>query len=233
MQSSNRDMEYSAWVDWLTKHACAMYRMDPVEINFKFGNEGQSSGLQESSNKEKVVESKERGLRPLLRFLEDQFNKYLIWPVNESFEFAFVGLDAQTHDQVADLNQKRVKTILTVDELRAEEDLPPLPDGKGEIILDPTFLQWAQIKEGGDEGMPGEEDDYDDADEDQDEGPDEDEDMDQDGDGDEDQEDFDAMLKKYDKPPEGTGDEERKNQEENKPPVQKSMNSTVVIEFEV
>lgn len=152
LQQSNRDMEFNAWFDFLIKVSCSMFAMDPAEINFKYGNTGQSSGLQEASNKEKITESKERGLRPLLRFIANQINQYIIWPINESFEFTFMGLDAATRDDIAKLNQTRVKTIMTVDELRAEDDLEPLPDGKGEVILDPTWLQFMQIKEGAMEG---------------------------------------------------------------------------------
>lgn len=170
MQNNNRDMEYNAWMDFLIKVACSMFAMDPVEVNFKYGNAGQKSGLQEASNKEKIIESKERGLRPLLRFISQQINQNIIWPINESFEFAFVGLDARTQDDVANLNQKRGATMMMVDELRAEDDLPPLKDGLGEVILNPTWLQFAQAKqmaeEGGEapggfgevEGQPAEED---------------------------------------------------------------------------
>lgn len=158
LQQSNRDMEFNAFMDFLIKVACSMYSMNPIEVNFQYGNTGQKSGgLSEASNKEKIIESRERGLRPLLRFIAEQINQYIVWPINEAFEFDFVGLDSTTKDQVADLNTKRVKTMMTVDELRAEDDLLPLPDGKGEVLLDPTYLQWAQIKEGGGEGAPGEE----------------------------------------------------------------------------
>jgi hypothetical protein len=152
MQNTNRDMEFSAWMDFLIKVGCSMYLMDPVEVNFKYGNTGQRGGLQEANNKEKIVESKERGLRPLLRFIAQSMNQNIIWPMNEDFEFAFVGLDAKTQDDIANLNQKRVKTMMTVDELRAEDDLEPLPDGKGEIILDPTWLQFVQGKEAAEQG---------------------------------------------------------------------------------
>lgn len=152
MQSTNRDMEYNAWMDFLIKVACSMFSMDPVEVNFKYGNTGQRGGLQEANNKEKITESKERGLRPLLRFISGAINRHIIWPMNENYEFAFVGLDAKTQDDVATLNQKRVKTHMTVDELRAEDDLPPLPDKKGEVILDPTWLQNAMGQQQAEEG---------------------------------------------------------------------------------
>ena len=147
LQQSSRDMEFNSYMDFLIKIACAIFTIDPAEINFKYGNVGQKGGLQESSNKEKVVESKERGLRPLLRNIAQAINQYIIWPSNEEFEFDFVGLDAKTKDEIADLNMKRVKSFYTVDEIRAEDDLPPLPNGGGELILDPTWLQFNAQKQ--------------------------------------------------------------------------------------
>ena len=158
MSQNNREMEYSAFYDFLLKISCAMYLMDPLEINFKYGNTGQRSTLAEAANKDKIIESKERGLRPLMRTVERQINEHVIWPLNEDFEFCFVGLDAKTRSDVADLNTKLVKSTRTIDELRAEDDLEPLPDGKGEVILDPTWLQYVQGKEAAEQGgMPGEE----------------------------------------------------------------------------
>lgn len=147
MQTSNRDMEYNAWFDFLIKIGCAIFTIDPVEVNFKYGNAGQKSSMNEANNQEKITESKERGLRPLLRFIENALNQWVLWPINENFEFAFVGLDSQTREKTATLNTSLVKTVRTIDELRAEDDMPPLPDGKGEIILDPTWLQFAQGKD--------------------------------------------------------------------------------------
>lgn len=155
MHQGNRDMEYNAWIDFNIKIGCGIFLMDPSEINFRYGNTGQKSTMNEANNKEKIVESKERGLRPMLRFLANMINRSIIWPMNEAFEFEFVGLDARTPEQISDINQKRVKTIMTVDELRAEDDLEPLPDGKGEVILDPTWVQWAQSKEMGEQGEEG------------------------------------------------------------------------------
>lgn len=145
LQNSNRDMEYNAWMDFLIKVACGMYSMDPVEVNFKYGNTGQKSGMTEANNKEKITESKERGLRPLLRFLATCINQSILWPMNESFTFEFVGLDAKTQEEQAELDLKRVKSTTTVNELRAEEDKPPI-DG-GDIILDPVFAQFQQMKQ--------------------------------------------------------------------------------------
>jgi len=183
MQTSARDMEYSAWYDFLIKIGCAMFCMDPVEVNFKYGNTGQTGGLQEASNREKVTESKERGLRPLLRSVENSINNYIIHPNNEDFEFAFFGLDAGTKNETAELHTKLVKSTRMVDELRAEDDLEPLPDGKGQVILDTVWLQNAQAidqpeEPGGGEQGPGDENRYADGEEVKDPNDDDDEDFD-------------------------------------------------------
>ena len=159
MQQSAKDMEFSAWMDFQIKLACSIFTIDPSEINFQYGNTGQKSTLNEGDNTQKITESKDRGLKPLLRFGASLINQYILWPINESFEFEFVGLNAGTKGEEADHDGKLVKSYKTVDEIRAKNDLPALPDGKGEVILDPTWLQWATMKDGGGEpeegGFPG------------------------------------------------------------------------------
>lgn len=236
LQQSSRDMEFSAWMDFMIKVCCSCYAMDPVEVNFQYGNVGQSNSLKSESNREKITQSKERGLRPLLRFLEASINRAIIWPMNESFEFAFVGLDAQTREDVQDENTKAVKTYKTVDEIRAEDDLPPIADGKGKLILDPTWLQFSQGADaaaqgddqggGFDGGQPG--------------GGDEDEDEDVDfaallgGDDDEDDDEDEKDGDKSGKPPVG-GDRKvpTKPGQPGKPaqPIQKSM--PIIIDLTV
>ena len=144
LMQSNRDMEYSAWMDFLIKVGCGMYSMDPSEINFKYGNTGQKSAMSEESNKEKVLESKERGLHPLLRFLQKAINKAIISPINPDLEFGFVGLDTASPDELSSRMQKQVQSIMYVDEARAELDKPPLPNGRGQCILNATWLQYNQ-----------------------------------------------------------------------------------------
>lgn len=107
---------------------------------------------------QKLKNSKDRGLRPLLDDVAQWLNVHLIWQLDPRYKLAFVGLDAKSADQAVDLSQKKVRFLQTVDEIRAEDDLPPLPDGKGDVILDSTWLQFVQAKEaqeqGGDMGGP-------------------------------------------------------------------------------
>jgi hypothetical protein len=147
LQASNRDMEFNAWMDFLIKVASSIYLIDPMEVNFKYGDTGQKA-MFESSNNAKLTASKDKGLRPLLNILARKVSKHLVEPLDPDFEFEFVGLESQTPNEQADLNTKLVKTTRTVDELRALEDLPPLPNGLGDIILDPVYFQHLQAAAG-------------------------------------------------------------------------------------
>lgn len=155
MHSTNREMEYGQWMDWLTKLICAVYGVDPVEINFIFGNSGQTSSLSQTRpNESEVTESKDKGLLPLLTHIEDHINSHMIWELNPEFEFSFTGYDAKAEATERASRIEEVKGLKTLDEVRAEMDEEPMPDGLGEVILDPVYLQWAMSKQQEAMGMP-------------------------------------------------------------------------------
>lgn len=140
LQDSNKDMEYGEWLNFLIKLVCACFSMDPIEVNFKFGGSGQKS-MFEAANKMKIVESKQQGLQPLLRAYARWLNEYIIWPINPSFQLRFVGLSPMTPKEEMDLRTQELRGYVTVDEMRAREGKLPLPNGDGEVILDPNWMQ--------------------------------------------------------------------------------------------
>jgi len=155
-QKSNRDMEFAAWLDFLIKITSAVCLFDPSEINFNYGNSGQGNQMFSTPVDNKLKNSKDRGLRPILKDIEDWINQYLIWQLDPELEFRFLGLDAKSSDQAVDHSKKRAEFLMTIDELRAEEDLEPLPDGQGEVILNQIWLQNKQGSQGGEGAGEGE-----------------------------------------------------------------------------
>lgn len=159
LQLSNTEMGYQMWLEYLIKVVCAVYGMDPSEINFDLrGGAGMNSPMFMSSNEAQQKLSKDRGLRPLLRFFADNLNRHIVWEINPNFELDFVGLDAKTEEQAIELRLKEVTNYKTINEVRAEDDLPPI-DG-GDIILNPTFTgfksqQAMMAQQGGAGGAPG------------------------------------------------------------------------------
>ena len=133
------DMSYATWLDFLIKTCCSQFAIAPEEINFRYGNQGQSNAMGNENVADKIIDSKERGLRPLMRHIAGNINKHLIWPVSEAVHFEFCGLDSMSREEQADFNNKRVRTFMTLNEIRAEDDREPLPGG--DIVLDGTYMQ--------------------------------------------------------------------------------------------
>ena len=155
---SNRDMEYTQWVNYLVNIACAVYQIDPAEINFANNggvNSNGGSGLFESSNESKLKNSKDKGLRPLLRFYEAMINKYIVSKFSDELTFNFVGIDEKTEDEKIEISTKEVKAYKTIDEVRQEHNLEPLPDGNGQVILDSSFMNMISQKNMQAQGMEG------------------------------------------------------------------------------
>jgi hypothetical protein len=147
MQLTNDEMQFGEWMNWLLKLGCAIYQIDPAEVNFKFGNEGsQGKEMFESSQEARIRASKDKGLRPLLRSIETWFNTYILWRLYPEFEFRFMGLDSRDETQQAELDTKRAQTSTTINEIRREQGKPDLP--WGDIILSPTAFQAKMLSEG-------------------------------------------------------------------------------------
>ncbi|MBJ7435229.1 MAG: phage portal protein, partial [Acinetobacter sp.] len=167
LQKSNRDMEFGNWQEYLLKIHCAIYKISPEEIGFstKAGGGGGSS-LFESSKEAQLKYSQDKGLRPLLTFIQKNINKYLIRPEYPDFEFVFVGLDSENEKDEMELDMKRGGSFMTVKELRRKHGLPDEIE-EGDFINSSTYLQWLgmqqqqqqQGQEGGEE--QDEEDQYD------------------------------------------------------------------------
>lgn len=129
MQMSNTEMGYQMWMEYLIKVACAIYQIDPAEINFDLRGSTTQQPMFMSNNDAQQKISKDRGLNPLLRALESHINRHIIWANDPRFEFAFVGLDAKTEEQAAQLRLQQGQNYLTLNEVRALEDRSPLKNG--------------------------------------------------------------------------------------------------------
>lgn len=145
LQMNNTEMGYQMWMEYLIKIASAIYQIDPAEINFDLRGSGQNAPVFMSNNEAQQKVSKDRGLSPLLRFIEDYINRHIVWPIDPEFEFAFAGLDAKTEEQATQLRQQQGASTLTLNEVRALEERPPVKEG--DIVLNPTYTSWLMQKQ--------------------------------------------------------------------------------------
>lgn len=139
LQPSNNDMGYQQWLEYLIKIACAVYLIDPAEINFdtRAGVGNQPMFMTTNEAQQKV--SKDRGLQPLLRFIQNVVNEEIVWAIDDNFEFVFVGMDARTESEAIELRMKELQSYKTLNEIRREADeLPPVKDG--DVVMNPTYI---------------------------------------------------------------------------------------------
>jgi len=127
---TNSEMEYQDWVNYLMKIVCSIYQIDPAEIGFVFGSEGQTSSVFGTDPATRVLMGREKGLRPLVRSVEGWLNKWIINEINPAFEIKFIGLDSLSTKEKMLIKDSQLK-YMTINELRSLDDLPPLEFGDG------------------------------------------------------------------------------------------------------
>jgi len=144
---SNRDMEFNQYIQMLASWIFAIHGTDSQELGIRLV---QSQNVMNENADKKIAFSHDRGLKYIMSNLCEVYNKVLAKQNKDKEWDKFIiepaGLEARNQTEEVAIDDKRVKSYLLIDELRAEKDLPPLPDGEGKIILDPTFLQARQMK---------------------------------------------------------------------------------------
>jgi hypothetical protein len=145
MQMTNQDMQFNIWLEYLIKISCAVFLIDPAEINFDLHGGVQQTPLFESSQEWKLKASRDRGLKPLLRFIAGLINEYVIDRIDDHFVFEFAGLDELTEQEKHEMMKEQISTYMTLNEGRRSLDLPELEGGIGEIPMNPTLVQYMQF----------------------------------------------------------------------------------------
>ena len=178
---NQKDGTFQLWIEYCIKLICAIYLMDPSEINFDIsqGSEG-GNPMFTSKNEHKVKQSRDRGLRPLLRFIESIINEIMEDVTDGKYRFRFVGLDVESKTDELERQKTEIETSKSINEIRQENGLEAIDlsfDVGGKIIkpydlpanqqmttLINQILQMTAQPEGGEEGGFGEEPEIDDED---------------------------------------------------------------------
>lgn len=141
------EMMFSKWMTFLTSIICAIYGISPDEINFESFS-SRSGGLGGNDTEEKLASSKDKGLRPLLSYMEDIFSDYVVSEFGDKFVFRFTGLDEEDEKQ----RWEEEKMMLSVNELRAARGYDKMPETWGDAPLNPSLVGvWQQGQQQGNE----------------------------------------------------------------------------------
>lgn len=146
------EIMFAKWMTFLTSIICAIYGIAPDEINFESFTAGTSS-LSGSDTEEKLINSKDKGLRPLLSHFEDLFSDYIVSEFSDKYVFRWSGLDEKDEKQLWD----EEKSLLTVNEARKSRNWDEVKEPWGDAPLNQTLIQaWLAGQQQGDApGVPG------------------------------------------------------------------------------
>lgn len=145
------EMYFAKWMTFLTSIICAIYGMSPSEINFDSFTGGNTSALSGSDTAEKLAASKDSGLRPLLAYFENLFTDYIAQEYSDKYVFRWTGLDPVDEQRMLEVR----RSILTLNEMRAEEGYQAIEGPLGDAPLNPSLMgAWMQLQQA-QQGVPG------------------------------------------------------------------------------
>lgn len=136
LQSQNKDMEFGEWTSRLWASVAALFGVDLEELGIRLN--GQTSVIPENPEA-RIVNSRSRILGDLLSFWDTHLQNILD-EIDDKYDFEFVGYEVDDIRKKDESRKARLETIMSVNELRAEEDLKPIDDPLCDIPLNPQLV---------------------------------------------------------------------------------------------
>lgn len=101
MSGSAKEMEYINFNNHLMRIVCAQFQIDPVELGLDYlVSANGKSPAQQANNEYKIEYSRERGLYPILMFMEDLVNGEILPSIDKEmankYKFVFTGYTDET-----------------------------------------------------------------------------------------------------------------------------------------
>jgi hypothetical protein len=128
------EMYFSKWMTFLTSIICAIYGMDPEEINFESFS-AQRSSLSGSDTAEKLASSRDKGLKPLVSYVQSLMSDFIASDFSDKYVFRFTGLEDEDREKKHEMR----KLTMKLDEGRALIGLEPVGGDIGDAPLNPTL----------------------------------------------------------------------------------------------
>ena len=145
LQKGNRDMEFNDWLKFLVIMSCSVYRIDPTELGFQFKDQAQVFG--QDGQKARLQHSKEKGLKPILVFLENVITKYIVSELDEDFEFSFTGIEVEDEEAQVKLDAEKLeKGMVAMQDIFQKYSGRPL-DPENDIIINQVYQTAKQAEQ--------------------------------------------------------------------------------------
>lgn len=149
MSGSAKEMEYINFNSHIMRSICAQFQIDPIEVGLDYLTtaNGRAASQAKESGQFKITYSRERGLLPILFFIEDLINQDLIPALDkalaEKYKFKFVGYTDDTPQTDISLRQAQMTVFSSMNDLLKNEDKTPIEHPIGDLPLNQSF--WALV----------------------------------------------------------------------------------------
>ena len=134
---NNKDMEYHKLMMFISSIVAAVFSIDLAELGIKADD---STALIGETAAPRIEASKDRGLKGLLDFQEQQMNK-IIQKVDSDYIFEFTGYEKEDETQKANLRESDLRTMKSINQIRREAGEKPIKANWAKVVLNPLAVQ--------------------------------------------------------------------------------------------
>jgi hypothetical protein len=149
MSASAKEMEYINFNNHLMRIICAQFQIDPMELGLDYLISGTGRApMQQASNEYKINFSRERGLHPLMLFVEDMMNSDLLpsidIEISKKYKFVFTGYtDATPQTEIAQM-QAEMTVWKSMNDLLVQAQKDAIDSPAANLPMNQAF--WALVE---------------------------------------------------------------------------------------
>jgi len=150
MTGSARDMEYINYNMHLMRAICTQFQIDPIELGMDFltTGTGRATSAGQQGPKQKIEYSRERGLYPILVFIEDMINQDILPMIDKDlakkYRFQFEGYTDETPQTEVALLQAEMTVHKSMNDLLDAARKERLKHPIGDLPMNNAF--WALVE---------------------------------------------------------------------------------------
>lgn len=149
LSGSAKEMEYLQYNDHIMRAICTQFSIDPMELGLEYLTRGGSGVRTGQSGEEKIQNSRERGLLPILMFFEDFINSDILPVIDrelaDKYKFIFTGYTDESPQTNVALLQAEMTVYSSMNDLLKDSYKQPLKNMPiADLPLNQSF--WALVE---------------------------------------------------------------------------------------
>jgi len=149
MSANAREMEYLNYNNHLMRILCAQFQIDPMELGLDYLITATGRAPQQQANNEyKITYSRERGLLPILMFIEDIINCEVLTALDKDlaakYKFTFTGMTDETPQNEIAQMQAEMTVWKGMNDLLVQAQKSKINEAIADLPMNQAF--WALVE---------------------------------------------------------------------------------------